>query len=173
MNLWGSFYLHVTRAVSEFHPPWYHLADRERSPTLPVMSWREAEQHANTALQALIAKEHIHVINPNALAYVPSYGGYRYRVYSDRDLSSLHVRTEIYIDAFTGKSIFNYLPTGQYSGNTISSWLHTLHRARIWGRWYQIFISVLGIAIVVISVSGVLIWWKKHARRIQNSSNDV
>lgn len=164
MNLWGSFYLHATRAVTEFHPPWYHLAQREKSPRLPVLSWRQAEAHANVALQKLVKDNNIQVHHPNALSYVSSYASYRYRVYSDRDLSSLHVRTEIYIDAYTGQTIFTYLPTGQYTGNTISSWLHTLHRARIWGLSFQAFIALLGIAIVLISVSGILIWWKKTFR---------
>ena len=163
MNLWGSFYLHVTRAITEFHPPWYHLANRDPGPRLPPMNWRDAERYANNALQKLISEENIQVFAPNSMSYVPSYRAYRYRVYSDRDLSGQHVRTEIYIDAVSGQPIFIYLPTGQYAGNTISSWLHTLHRARIWGLWYQVFISLLGIAIVVISVSGIIVWWNRRS----------
>ncbi|WP_049724016.1 PepSY-associated TM helix domain-containing protein [Gilvimarinus polysaccharolyticus] len=163
MNLWGSFYLHATRQVMEFHPPWYHLADREPSDRQPPISWQAAQTYADDAMQALAQREQIEIIQPNALAYVRSYGAYRYRAQSSRDLSAKHVRTEVYVDAVTGEPIFHYLPTGQYAGNTVSSWLHVLHRARIWGVWYQIFVSLLGVFLVVISVSGVLVWWKKRA----------
>lgn len=165
MNLWGSAYLHITRQVLEFNPPWYHLAGRERGPRLAPMSWEDAQASAEAAIEELAVRESLTLIRPNALDYTPGYNAYRFRVQTDRDLSAQHVRTEVYIDASTGEPIFSYLPTGQYAGNTVSSWLHTLHRARIWGPAYQIFVALLGIAIAVISLSGVAIWWQKRPTR--------
>ncbi|CAA0090608.1 Uncharacterised protein [Zhongshania aliphaticivorans] len=166
MNLWASVYLHATRQVMEYHPPWHYLADRQRSDREPTLSWSSAQRHATESMATLAEQEGLDIIRPNALAYTAAYGAYRYRAQTSSDLSDQHVRTEVYIDAVSGETLFTYLPTGQFLGNTVSSWLHVLHRARIWGLWYQIAVSALGIALVVISVSGVLIWWKKrrHSR---------
>ncbi|WP_250458644.1 hypothetical protein [Microbulbifer litoralis] len=49
MNLWGSLYLHITRQGLEFHPPWYHFADREASAPQP-------ERHARRAMGALLIR---------------------------------------------------------------------------------------------------------------------
>ena len=57
------------------------------------------------------------------------------------------------------------LPTGQFSGNTITSWLIALHDANVFGLPYRIFVSALGLVIAMLSVTGVYIWWKKRKAR--------
>jgi uncharacterized iron-regulated membrane protein len=37
-----------------------------------------------------------------------------------------------------------------------------LHMANVWGLPYKIFVCVLGLVIVMLSATGVLIWWKKR-----------
>lgn len=49
--------------------------------------------------------------------------------------------------------------------DTASNWLFTLHMARIGGLLFQIFISVMGIVVALLSITGVIIWRKKHASR--------
>ncbi|WP_020209578.1 PepSY-associated TM helix domain-containing protein [Gilvimarinus chinensis] len=166
MNLWNSVYLHTTRSVMEFHPPWFHLADREPGPRLAPLGWQQAEQHANAAIETLAQQHSLTLQGANALDYIRGYNAYRYRVQSDRDLSRFQVRTEVYIDASTGAPIFSYLPTGEYAGNTVSTWLHTIHRASLWGMPFKIFVALLGLLITVVSVSGVLIWCKKRSTPI-------
>jgi uncharacterized membrane protein len=57
------------------------------------------------------------------------------------------------------------LPTGQYAGNTVTSWLYALHEANVFGMSYRIFVCVLGLMITMLSVIGVYIWWKKRRAR--------
>jgi uncharacterized iron-regulated membrane protein len=91
-----------------------------------------------------------------------SKGFYVYDTKSNADIQDQGGNTRIVIDANSGEVKQVLLPTGQYAGNTITSWLLALHTANIWGLPYKIFVCVLGLAIVMLSVTGVLIWLKKH-----------
>jgi uncharacterized iron-regulated membrane protein len=48
------------------------------------------------------------------------------------------------------------LPTGQYAGNTVTSWLFALHEANVFGLPYRIIVCLLGLAIVMLSVTGIV-----------------
>jgi uncharacterized iron-regulated membrane protein len=44
--------------------------------------------------------------------------------------------------------------------------------ARVFGRAYQVFVGVLGLLVVMLSATGVYIWWKKRkARELSASSS--
>jgi uncharacterized iron-regulated membrane protein len=58
------------------------------------------------------------------------------------------------------------LPQGQYSGNTLTAWLMALHMANVFGLPYRIFVCLLGLAIVMLAVTGVVIWLKKRRVRV-------
>ena len=57
------------------------------------------------------------------------------------------------------------LPTGQRAGNTLTSWLKELHTANLFGLPYKIFVCGLGLAICLLSATGVYIWWRKRLAR--------
>ena len=59
------------------------------------------------------------------------------------------------------------IPTGEHSGTTVTSWLNALHDANvaILGLPYRIFVSVLGLVIVMLSVTGLVVWLKKRQAR--------
>ncbi len=52
------------------------------------------------------------------------------------------------------------------TANGVHEWLVALHIASIGGLPYRIFVSVLGLAVVMLSVTGVVIWMKKRSARI-------
>ncbi|BBA32138.1 putative iron-regulated membrane protein [Methylocaldum marinum] len=68
-------------------------------------------------------------------------------------------------DADTGKLKLLLLPTGQHAGNTMTSWLFALHEANVFGLPYRFFVCLLGLAIVMLSVTGIVIWLKKRRAR--------
>ena len=41
-------------------------------------------------------------------------------------------------------------------------WLVWLHTARVFGLPMQTFVCVMGLVITALSVTGVVIWWRKH-----------
>jgi uncharacterized iron-regulated membrane protein len=73
--------------------------------------------------------------------------------------------TAILIDADTGAPRGQWLPTGGARGNTVSNWMGALHMAQVWGRPYQVFVCLLGLTVIMLSVTGVVIWWKKRRAR--------
>ncbi|NOT11199.1 MAG: PepSY domain-containing protein [Methylococcaceae bacterium] len=46
--------------------------------------------------------------------------------------------------------------------DTFSGWLVELHMARVFGLAMKIFVCVMGLVITALSVTGVVIWWKKR-----------
>ena len=79
-------------------------------------------------------------------------GLYSYKVRGSRDIQDRRGNTEILFDADTGELRQLILPSGQYAGNTVTSWLYALHEANVFGMPYRIFVSVLGLAITMLSV---------------------
>ncbi|HTV32083.1 MAG TPA: PepSY-associated TM helix domain-containing protein, partial [Methylocella sp.] len=89
-----------------------------------------------------------------------------YEVKSSLDISDKLPNTSITFNADTGALLSVDLPTGQHTGNTISSWLYSLHKADVFGLPYRTFVCVLGFVITMLSVTGVTIWWKKRQARL-------
>ena len=67
--------------------------------------------------------------------------------------------------ANTGAQRMLSLPCGQYDGNTVTAWLFALHKANVFGLPYRILVCVLGLTIVMLSVTGIVIWLKKRRAR--------
>ena len=58
------------------------------------------------------------------------------------------------------------LPSGQHTGNTVSVWLWGLHYGDIRDFLpYRILVCLFGFILVMLSVTGVYIWWKKRKVR--------
>jgi uncharacterized iron-regulated membrane protein len=100
-------------------------------------------------------------------------GLFEYRVHSSRDIGDKHGSTSLHFDAYTGDLRALSLPTGQHAGNTITTWLIELHMANLFGLPYRIFVCVLGLVIVILSTTGVYIWWKKRSARTLHAQREV
>jgi len=161
MNL-GSVYTPVMQAVSDYHQPWTEIPDLPQPLTNPAISWQQAYDIAQGELNKLSAEQAVQIIQPAGFWINRAKGFYVYAVKSSADIQDHGGQTRIVIDATTGAVIMTLLGTGQYSGNTITTWLMALHMANVWGLPYKIFVCVLGLVIVMLSVTGVLIWWKKR-----------
>ncbi|WP_370631346.1 PepSY domain-containing protein [Methylosinus sp. Sm6] len=65
---------------------------------------------------------------------------------------------------------WDFLPTGHRAGNTITTWLVELHMANLFCFSYRIFVCVFGLLIVMLTVTGVFIWWKKRVAHSETRS---
>ena len=164
MNL-GSVYTPVMQAVSDYHQPWTEIPDLPQPLTEPSISWQQAYEIAQSELSKLSGEQGIRIISTAGFWINRAKGFYVYAVKSSTDIQDHGGQTRIVIDATTGTVKMRLLGTGQYSGNTITTWLMALHMANVWGLPYKIFVCVLGLAIVMLSVTGVLIWLRKRKRR--------
>ena len=74
-------------------------------------------------------------------------------------------QTGVFIDARSGALLGTRIPTGEYSGDTVSRWLQSLHMAKVFGLPYRIFVAIVGIALAVSAYTGLYVWWKKRLKR--------
>lgn len=162
MNLGDTVYKTVMKMVSEFHEPWADFDDLTKPLDNPKISFQEAYHIANEAMQREALRQGFKLQAPVAMWFNPAKGFYVYAAHSNRDVQDRHGSTRMVIDANTGAQKLLLLPTGQYSGTTITSWLLALHTANVFGLPYRIFVCLLGLAIVMLSVTGVVIWLRKR-----------
>ena len=73
--------------------------------------------------------------------------------------------TRVFFDCNSGAEKLLLLPTGQHGGNTLTAWLYALHMANVFGLPYRIFVALLGEAIVVLSITGIIIWVRRRGTR--------
>lgn len=160
----NSVYAGVTKLVFDYSPPpWEWPAQPPRTDALKMLEWEEA-QAVGQRLMADEAREHGFAIErADALYYKPAKGLIQYRVRSSRDIGERTATTSVLFDAYTGELVTLSLPSGLRNGDTVTNWLAALHMARVFGLPYRIFVCVLGLAITMLSVTGVYIWWKKRS----------
>lgn len=77
----------------------------------------------------------------------------------------------LYLDAHSGELLTATEPGVGSAGDVFLQAQFPLHSGRIAGLPGRIFISLLGLAVAAVSVSGVLIWWRK--RRVPLRRNAV
>lgn len=164
---WRPAYEFVTKAVfSDYRSPSYPLPRRvtER----PALDWRAALVRGERLMAEQAALHDFTVGEPLSLSYLKEANAYYYEVRGSRDLFERSPKgggTFVTFDGDSGALIELSQPTGEHAGNTVESWLYALHMARVFGLPYRIFVSMLGLAIAMLSVTGVYIWWKKRQAR--------
>ncbi|WP_026602888.1 PepSY-associated TM helix domain-containing protein [Methylomonas sp. 11b] len=170
MNLSDTVYAPVTRAVfTDYHEPWIDFPDLEKPLEQPAVAWVDAYRIAVDLMDQAARQQGFTIESQQGFRYNPAKGFYVYNVRSSADVEEKHGSTRVVIDANTGVQKLLLLPTGQYVGNTVTSWLAALHMADVFGMPYRIFVCVLGLAIVMLSVTGVVIWLKKRRARLQKA----
>ncbi|WP_347987687.1 PepSY-associated TM helix domain-containing protein [Methylomonas sp. AM2-LC] len=161
MNLEG-FYTRVMQSISSYHQPWTEYPDLPQPVLNAGIGWRPAQENAQVALNQLYREQGIRVNAPVSFWINREKGFYLYSVHTNADIQDHGGQTRVVIDANNGDVKQIFLPTGQYNGNTITSWLIALHMANVWGLPYRIFVCIFGSGIVMLSVTGVFIWLKKR-----------
>ena len=142
----------------------------QTSDSRAVMDWRHARETGRRLLAELAPAQvpAVVVLNEEALGYDASARTYRYVVRSDRDIRDHLGSTSLTFDGSAGRFVQLWLPTGAAAGDTVRTWLTSLHMAAVWGLPFDVFVTAMGIAVAMLSVTGFVIWWKKwRGRRAQ------
>jgi uncharacterized iron-regulated membrane protein len=164
-NLNEQVYMPVMKTV--FHQPatFGDLVKITEPNPVPGLDVGKAHELAKSLMAEQAARNHFRVLQEQSLYYYADYGAYIYSVRSDRDLTDGGGGTFLVFDAFNGRLGGITIPTGANAGSTIHSWIFALHMAQIWGLPFRIFVSVMGLFVVMLSVTGIYIWWKKRRAR--------
>ena len=132
----------------------------------PRLSWREAQTISERALAEEAKKDGFTIGEPGLFGYLPELGVFVYGAQTSLDVQRRAWNTGVWIDGDTGALVDAFRPSGQHTGNTITWWLRALHFADLYGwTWYRALVCAFGFAIVMLSLTGFYIWWKKRAAR--------
>lgn len=133
----------------------------------PALDWHAAEQRGRKLLTGMGAVRGFELGESQALSYIGPLRLYWFRAHTDRIFPSDQLQS-VYFDADTGQLAGS---DGTYEGNlasVVQDWLINLHMINdpvdyVVYRWFLFFV---GIVLVVISYTGIYVWWKKcRARR--------
>jgi len=139
----------------------------------PIMTWRQAQERGEMLMAEQGRQYGFHVEKPMGLRLDRNNSTYTWGVRSTLDIQDKRGSTFVYFDARSGALKGVELPTRQNTGSTITTWLRQLHIANVFGLPYRIFVCLLGLAIVMLSVTGVYIWWKKRRARKLKKQHDA
>jgi uncharacterized iron-regulated membrane protein len=146
---------------------WETLKELDKPLVDPRITWPEAREIGRKRMMEAARLRGIRIFEERGMGYDPSRGVYRYQVRSSRDISDRYPSTTVWFDADTGALRAFEAATGETAGNTLTAWIYHLHWGSIamGGLPYRIFVSLMGLAVAGLSVTGVWVWWKKFRIR--------
>jgi uncharacterized iron-regulated membrane protein len=177
--IWALLFIFAWSAVgfnlrNVYHPVMRVLFDYQQeaatlpnrpAPTLAPMSWENALQTGRQLIALEAAKENFNILHEDSFSFDTERGVFRLEVCSSRDLSPRRGRTTIVFDAVTGDRLESKIPTGKTLGDTMDTWLFSLHLAQVSGLPYRVFVTLLGPLVSTLAITGVLLWLRKRRAR--------
>ena len=139
---------------------------RQPAPEDLAHDWR-----ARLAQARAIASHHgsIHgftVVAEDALSFRPGADAYEYRFRASNDLPTTRPQSRIWFDRETGAVIAHKHGRGTLDADGIDRWLVALHIGSIGGLPYRAFVAIVGLGVVVLSVTGIVVWMRKRSARL-------
>lgn len=166
MNLYAEVYRPATGLFMNFqdNPLADVTAPTSPSPR-PQIGWQAGFGAAQQHLEKLAADQNFEILALERFAYYPEKNALKLMVSTDRDVNQRFGESWLYVDATSGQLLGFYLPTGKAAGDTLTTWLTTLHIAGLGGLPYRILVTAMGLAVVSLSLTGIIIWWRKRSAR--------
>lgn len=167
LNLREVYHPVMAAAFGADERPYDHLPKLPAPRDEPALNWGEAL----TAARGLAADEGerrgFDVLGEYGMDYYADRGLYRYWFRSSLDVSDTYPRTKLWLDGDTGELAAFVAPTGENAGDTLNTWLVSLHFGAVAGAGlpYRLFVALVGLAVAILSVTGVWIWWRKRGKR--------
>ncbi|SEM90272.1 PepSY-associated TM helix domain-containing protein [Nitrosomonas marina] len=132
----------------------------------PGLDWRAAHQFGHEYIQRA-SEEYGFVVERELSLFLDRvHGVYHYRVKTDHDYGK-NGATIVVLNAGTGKLVTLTTPVTDSIGDVVHRWITWLHTARVFGLPIQILICMAGLIVAILSVTGTVIWSRKH--RIQKA----
>ncbi|MCG3858469.1 PepSY-associated TM helix domain-containing protein [Psychrobacter sp. Ps2] len=127
-------------------------------------------EQANTAAQSkgMLVREFL------GIRWIEDEGQWQLRFKTDKDIGKKGGASSITVNAKTGSvEQVNFGYQNSSFGSKTNNWLLTLHMGHIshgiGHLLYQIFLALVGLAVTVLSVTGVYLWWKGRQQRLKAS----
>jgi uncharacterized iron-regulated membrane protein len=127
----------------------------------PKLGWRTAYTHAQKLVGDIGRQSGFQVNDEWFFSFDRERGVYDYSVRTSNEWGE-NGATSIAFDANTGIMKSLHTPSLESNGETITRWLWWLHMAAVFGLPMKVFVCAMGFLIVALSVTGVIIWWRKR-----------
>lgn len=171
-NLREQVYWPVMRIAFDQQDPLGRIAKLDKPQVEPGIAFSQARDIGRQLMAEQAQQKDFSVLQELNLSYDASRGVYRYRVRSDRDIRDEGGSTSVWFDGSSGELKTTFIPTGTADGDTITTWLYALHMAAIGGIAYKMAVSLLGLIVILLSMTGIIIWWrKKNARKVRHTKS--
>ena len=163
LNLSGEVARPFVGLFSELTPdPRESLSSRPEPTGAPRLTYADAVAAAHAALPRANANSVLAY-----LSYLPDKRAYWVAMNpADKDSSLFQFEyANVYVDAETGavRAIKTY--AGGRRGDKFLDWQLPLHTGQIFGLPGRILICISGFVVIALSVTGVVVWWKKRGAR--------
>jgi uncharacterized iron-regulated membrane protein len=155
----------VMHTLFDTQPGAKNIAKLAKPQENPQLSWSQGLEIGRTHMAQLAKQKAFIILRDQQLRYDPQKALFTYRAKTSRDIRDHYGSTSVTFDANYGKLIATYLPTGAASGDTITTCLLTLHMAAIWGLPFKVFMTLMGLTVTMLSITGLIIWLKKRKSR--------
>lgn len=161
----GEVYNPVMTSLFSFQSRDENIPALPQPQPVPGLSWFEAREIGRRLMAEEAEAKGFRILDEHWLAYDSQKALYRYMVMSDRDIRDRWGSTSVFFDANTGEHRASFIATGEASGDTITHWLFSLHMAAVWGLPFKVFVTAVGVIVVLLSVTGLVIWNRKRVAR--------
>lgn len=180
--VWGMLLVFAWSAVSlnfwdqVYDPVMSRLLPRVEQPELPELD--PPRQHPKLSLPAALergralmadeaARRGFRVIEEKYIGYDAERGAYSFNVESTLDIGPRLAETTLAFDSEDGRPLAFNSPTTDGLRNRVDRWLVALHfgTVREGGVVYRAFVCLMGVAVTLLSVTGIWIWWRKRKKR--------
>jgi uncharacterized iron-regulated membrane protein len=137
---------------------------------MPGIDWRAAHQFGKKYIH-LASEEYGFTVEREQSLYLDRmHGVYHYKVKTDHDHGK-NGATIVVLNANSGEFVTLITPIVDSVGDIIHRWITWLHTARVFGMPMQILICMTGLVVAVLSITGVVIWWRKRTSRQRQRTN--
>ncbi len=162
-------YYPVTGAVFRFAES-APLPVRDIEQPEPGMAWHDAYARGQVLMQPALADHGIGEYREDALRYNRRRAEFAYWIATKfKNGDEAYDWFGVIFDANTGELLRideeNTGPQHERAGDFITRWLIDLHMAKVWGLPFRIFVFIMGIVVTALSITGVVIWWRKRRSR--------
>jgi uncharacterized iron-regulated membrane protein len=165
MNLYSEVFYPVMSLVSEITPsPFMQREPTDKhAPITPKLGFAEIVQIAEKEGKQRGWEQPV-----GGVFYANLYGIYNvtfHRPEDDHGAGGVGHR-ELYLDAHDGSTLGEQQPWQGTAADIFMQAQFPLHSGRILGLPGRVLISLMGVVAAMLSVTGVIVWWKKRAARV-------
>jgi uncharacterized iron-regulated membrane protein len=171
----SGFYARAMQIAFDYEPhdwAWKQSRPRPSHVGHDMIGWLDAQRLAERHMAEQAKERGFVVERPLAMYLARENALYQYRVRSSLDIGDRQGLTSILFDAYSGELHSVVLPTGERAANSFTTWIYELHKANVFGLPYRIVVSLVGVSVALLSVTGVYVWWTKRSARSHRSAED-